>query len=866
MNRRILKPGIIIVLSMLLFATQTAAKKHTKTGADDKVLYGRPSVVTRDMVFQIGEVKPIMYKEALDGPVEYQVGHLVFLKTDAGLTAPPLGVRSAVPLGGLGAGTIELRADGTFQDWQILNNWGYKPDVGLNLFAVKVQTAGDSPTVKVLSTHPPEGLPAVERIEYRGAFPMSRLAYQDPELPVDIVLEAFCSFVPRDSKNSAVPAAYFRFRLKNDSSEAVQLNLMFSYENTFGGEFSPLAVEDSTGFTVRRTGEDRDAGSVSFAFIDCEGAGTSFPSFDDLWSNFAGEDLAASEHIAKRTSGPMAGASADVSFEPGESRELVGILAWYFPNHYWGGPENPRVGHQYANWFGDSRDVLRYARANLTRVSRSMERWHRWCYENSLPMWLKDTLANSVSIFYKTSHWFENGDFRQLESFSSPSVEPIHVRVYHAVLNTVLFPDLDTQVLGAYADGQRPDGYIQELLGYVASTLKAYGSERFTDITSDYILMVYQHYLWTGDLDFLFSHWPHVKRALDYMLQTSSEWGLPSRGGNHWDIFRYDKRDVNSYVGFLHLAALRAIERMAEACGEPEVLPLVGGAFQRGQDALEKCLWTGQYYRDYWASDLPESDLIHADHLFGQLYAHVLDLGYLAPKEQIASSLDAVLRYNDADTPYGATMFMHTNPPGRDTPERAAVDQRVLQDYTPWKQMENVWCSASFTIAGEAVYLGRVQMGMKLAKEVCDNYAENQRDFWNWLACHDPDDGHPTANSHYRTVLNLWLLSWGLTGFQYDASSEHLSFAPAREVKSPFKFPFATPTSLGAYSEGEGEVKLSLVDGELKLRRLELAIKGSVSKVRVPESVRARIEQKLLLEFPEGITLSPDKPLVIRLD
>ena len=87
---------------------------------------------------------------------------------------------------------------------------------------------------------------------------------------------------------------------------------------------------------------------------------------------------------------------------------------------------------------------------------------------------------------------------------------------------------------------------------------------------------------------------------------------------------------------------------MAEACGEPEVLPLVGGAFQRGQDALEKRLWTGQYYRDYWASDMPQSDLIQADHLFGQLYAHVLDLGTLAPEEQIASSLDAALRYNDA--------------------------------------------------------------------------------------------------------------------------------------------------------------------------------------------------------------------------
>ena len=34
---------------------------------------------------------------------------------------PPLGVRSAPPLGGLAAGTVELRADGTLRGWTIEN-------------------------------------------------------------------------------------------------------------------------------------------------------------------------------------------------------------------------------------------------------------------------------------------------------------------------------------------------------------------------------------------------------------------------------------------------------------------------------------------------------------------------------------------------------------------------------------------------------------------------------------------------------------------------------------------------------------------------------------------------------------------------
>lgn len=37
------------------------------------------------------------------------------------VVSPPLGIRSAVPLGGVGAGSIELRADGSLHEWTIMN-------------------------------------------------------------------------------------------------------------------------------------------------------------------------------------------------------------------------------------------------------------------------------------------------------------------------------------------------------------------------------------------------------------------------------------------------------------------------------------------------------------------------------------------------------------------------------------------------------------------------------------------------------------------------------------------------------------------------------------------------------------------------
>ena len=44
---------------------------------------------------------------------------------DNSTATPPSGMRSSVPLGPLGGGTVELRGDGALRDWSIWNNGPY---------------------------------------------------------------------------------------------------------------------------------------------------------------------------------------------------------------------------------------------------------------------------------------------------------------------------------------------------------------------------------------------------------------------------------------------------------------------------------------------------------------------------------------------------------------------------------------------------------------------------------------------------------------------------------------------------------------------------------------------------------------------
>lgn len=138
---------------------------------------------------------------------------------------PPLGMRSAVPLGGLGAGAVELRGDGTFHEWTIMNGspagaakFGVIGDAWMAMRADP--GAGQAATTGIVRTHPPAYAAGsgVSQIGYSGAYPMSRLSLNDPRLPLQSNVFAYSTLVPGDMQSSAYPAAVLTLAASNPSS------------------------------------------------------------------------------------------------------------------------------------------------------------------------------------------------------------------------------------------------------------------------------------------------------------------------------------------------------------------------------------------------------------------------------------------------------------------------------------------------------------------------------------------------------------------------------------------------------------------------------------------------------------------------
>ncbi len=139
-----------------------------------------------------------------------------------------------MPVGGICAGQLYLRGDGTLASWEIFNteqNTGYgdrcyrtytPPEPVRNRFMIWVKPEGAKPTSRTLDrTYFPN-------VEFLGEYPIGQVRYvrgAGDTLPLDIRLEAFSPFVPLDTKESALPAVVLRFRVKNDGAKPAEVGL-----------------------------------------------------------------------------------------------------------------------------------------------------------------------------------------------------------------------------------------------------------------------------------------------------------------------------------------------------------------------------------------------------------------------------------------------------------------------------------------------------------------------------------------------------------------------------------------------------------------------------------------------------------------
>jgi non-lysosomal glucosylceramidase len=171
-----------------------------------------------------------------------------------------------MPIGGICAGQLYLRGDGTLAEWDIFNHdhftgYGdncyrtYTPPSPVDQgFGVWVKPRDGEAQYRTLDKK------SFPKVEFVGEYPIGTVHYAlaaDDPLPLDITLEVFSPFIPLDARASGTPGTVLKFTLKNTSKQPVDAALGGWLQNVVGsGSAGRLrgecvnAVERSEGMTT----------------------------------------------------------------------------------------------------------------------------------------------------------------------------------------------------------------------------------------------------------------------------------------------------------------------------------------------------------------------------------------------------------------------------------------------------------------------------------------------------------------------------------------------------------------------------------------------------------------------------------------
>lgn len=165
----------------------------------------------------------------------------------------------AMPLGGIGTGTISIGGRGDLRDWEMANHGalGWVPAVKLveptiangPFFALYYKQQGKAKGELRLLEGPiaakqsygdwgsdvlNAGFPRFDETIFNAAYPLAQIEFKKADVPLSVRLEAFNPMIPGDIDNSSLPVAVLRYIIKNNTSLPMEASVCGMIPNFIG--------------------------------------------------------------------------------------------------------------------------------------------------------------------------------------------------------------------------------------------------------------------------------------------------------------------------------------------------------------------------------------------------------------------------------------------------------------------------------------------------------------------------------------------------------------------------------------------------------------------------------------------------------
>ena len=382
------------------------------------------------------------------------------------------------------------------------------------------------------------------------------------------------------------------------------------------------------------------------------------------------------------------------------------------------------------------------------------------------------------------------------------------------------------------------------------------GGRRMGDVTSIWVLEVLEIYLHGGNVTRLQQAWPAVVAGVKWSIAMSAAYGLPAHLVCTYDILAMESYNTTTFNGVLHLAMMKAAIKLAgdPAINDAGTAAIASAAYDRGVTAMTTLMWntTLGYFRAYTGGEA-----IMSDCLYGQQVALAHGLGWLLPKDMIASHLAAEAKYNLNAFGLTTVTGRHTPPPepaaaeegdavARRKAAKAADKRAFMQGLGELRgrgdgQDDAVWMGAAPTWSCLALQLGaagpagtNVTAALEPTRLELENYRTRLASMWDLTGLSTTSDwgddsvnGQPFCTSHYGFMLTDYYILYALSGQALDVPAGTLSFAPV--YACPMSVPFGALGREGSLScDASGKFTFALAFGDLALPAGGLSANGRV--------------------------------------
>ena len=556
----------------------------------------------------------------------------------------------ALPVGGIGTGTISLGGIGDLRDWEIMN----KPAKGFvgtptgnraPFFAIYVKPDGETPKTRALmgpvdinqyeskegrgpNSH---GLPRFEECTFDAAYPFGQVNLADHTMPVDVQVKAFNPFIPANPDDSGIPIFILRYEVTNTTDKSIEVSVSGSMENFIGADGSEWRLDWKGDFiptgSFKNMNEYRNQDGLKGIYLysekvkkDLETWGTiALSTADkdrvsyrtsvsqrgwgndllDFWDDFS-DDGVLTEKQFEGSHSPRASLAVKKILPPGATREFQFFITWHFPNRKAWATE--LVGNYYTTQYEDAWDVIAKTHKRIPELENKTIQFVSAFVESDIQDVVKEAALFNMSTLrtqtcFRTADGLFFGWEGTMDIVGSCMGSCTHVWNYE---QTTPF------IFGELAKLQRTVefGHATNEIGLMSFrvNLPIENAQKLdlgaADGQMGTIMKMYRDWQLSGDDELLKSLWPNVKKAMEFCW-IDGGWDADKDGvmeGCQHNTMDVEYFGPNPQMELWYLGALKAAAFMADHMKDKAFAKTCRELYRKGSTWTDANIFNGEYY------------------------------------------------------------------------------------------------------------------------------------------------------------------------------------------------------------------------------------------------------------------------------